>query len=439
MRARPGQPGRATRAAAVAAALAVTASGAGGQLASPTPAALGLGGNFTALARGYAAPAWNPAGLGREGGPAFSVAALVPGGAFGIGPITLSDLARYEDRVVPTDVKRRWLESIRAEGAQAGAGGFEATWLALQMGPLAIQASTSAAALSDIAPGVAELLLFGNADEAGDPRDLDLGGSSMRASAYSSLGVSWGRAIPLSGPGRLAAGVTVTYTVGHFMAVGSGSRGMATSDPVTVRFDFPMVHTALERDRQDLATGGGFGLDLGAIWEGGPLVLGAALKNVVSGFSWDEDELHYRPLAFDISQDSAVARTDTVPLAQAPPGLRALARDQDFRPALALGAAYDVSETLTLAGDLRVRSDDGILAGETRHLGIGVEWRVLPVLPLRAGVAAISLGEDASGFLLSGGIGLVLGPARLGLSAARRDTALGTDTVLMASALAWGY
>ena len=62
------------------------------QLPSASASALGAGDTYTALARGFNAVAWNPAGLAMTGNPGFSMT-LVPVRAVGsFGPISLKDL-----------------------------------------------------------------------------------------------------------------------------------------------------------------------------------------------------------------------------------------------------------------------------------------------------------------------------------------------------------
>ncbi|NIP82092.1 MAG: hypothetical protein GWM90_23870, partial [Gemmatimonadetes bacterium] len=59
----------------------------------------------------------------------------------------------------------------RAEGAESGAFAGDVTYLALSTGPFALSVSSSARARADIAPDVAEVLLFGNAGLTGEPGD----------------------------------------------------------------------------------------------------------------------------------------------------------------------------------------------------------------------------------------------------------------------------
>src|SRR5690348_8132633 len=103
------------------------------QLVSASAASLALGDNYTALARGYNAVNWNPAGLGMPDNPfmSFSVAGR---GAAGMDPISMGDLAKYGGVVVPNAILASWLARVQARGGQKldadGAGS-----LALSLGP----------------------------------------------------------------------------------------------------------------------------------------------------------------------------------------------------------------------------------------------------------------------------------------------------------------
>ena len=52
---------------------------------------------------------------------------------------------------------------------------------------------------------------------------------------------------------------------------------------------------------------------------------------------------------------------------------------------------------ITLTADGSTRIGDGIEIGPKMHLGVGAELRVIPLLPLRAGVAAITDGVQVWG------------------------------------------
>ncbi len=419
---------------ALSAALAVAPARA--QVASASTAALGMADNYTAVARGLDAVAWNPAALGFPGGPSF--VALTVRGTSGLGPVTLGNISQYSNALVPDGVKRDWLGRIVSQGGQNGTGGGEVTWLGLRLGRLALQALSEARALVDVSPGVAELILFGNVGEDGQATDLNLSGSDVNAVAWSTVAASLAQPFALAG-GRFSLGVTVKYVVGHGLAMGENSNGLATANPVSVDLSFPLVHTAVEGGAYSMDNGHGIGVDVGASLASGGWTVSAVMQNVTSSFAWNLDQLRYRPLSVSLSQGSATTSTEDMPLASAPMEVQQHIAALAFKPVFAGGIAHS-SRALTLSADARLGSANGLLTGPSRQLGAGLELRAIHWLPLRLGGALISMGPDATGWQAGAGLGLDLGPWGLNASALRRSTGrFGESTVLMFSLFSVGH
>ena len=403
-----------------------------------------MGDNYTAAARGYAAVAWNPANLALPGNPGWSLSVAAVRGIAGIDPVTLADLKEYEGELVPSSVRTQWLNAIREEGGEAGSSGFDASWFALQVGRFALQFSSSGRAQTELSPGVAELFLFGNADENGTARDLDLSGSSMDIAAYSTGAASYAYPFVLGdGSTRLAVGITAKYTVGHFMAHGQESTGRATADPLAMQLRFPVVHTQFEDTLggAEPNNGSGLGLDVGVSVATGAWTFAATVQNLVNSFAWDESLLRFRAgtVLFDSEERDAdfesQAWTDATGV---PDELRTAIDEQKFKPVLAAGAAGRLTSALRVSADLRLGSDEGIRVGPKAHAGAGLEYRVLPFLPLRAGAAFVQVDSENSGLQLGGGLGIEVGPLNLSAAVAQRSTDLGKDTLFMVSLLAFG-
>jgi hypothetical protein len=238
--------------------------------------------------------------------------------------------------------------------------------------------------------------------------------------------------VPL-GSTKLALGATVTYTVGHMLAQGDDSRGAATSDPLAASLSFPLVQS--DFDSLSFDNGHGLGLDVGASLQHGAWTFAAVVKNAVSGFQWNRVNLLYRPLVLSLTTDSAATHTEAEPFDRAPASVQARVDDLGFKPVLAVGAAYTANERLLVTADFRTSDAQGLRAGPVSHAGAGVQFRALPVLPIRMGAALVSMGENDSGWQAGAGIGIELGPWSLGLSALRRDTGIsGANTSFMATA-----
>jgi hypothetical protein len=401
------------------------------------PSAGGMADNYTAVARGFAAVAWNPAALGLSGGPQSSAVIGVVRGLAGMGPVTISDLVDYEGRLLPLDVRQRWLTDIRREGGQTGAAGFDVTWAGFQAGRFAAQVSTSARSMSDISPGMAELILFGNADEQGNPLTLDFDGSVVDSHMYSTAALAFGMPLPLAGASRIALGVTAKYVLGHALAVSEPSRGRSTSEPISMDLSFPIAYTPVVHNGTSywIRAGGGFGVDLALAYETGPWAVTAVAQNVLNTFEWDHSRLRYRPLELVFSESTVETASDWEPMTSAPPALRELVDDATFRPALSVGAAFRQSAALMVAADARVGSTRGMATRPPVHAGAGVEVRPLSWLPLQAGAAYVSLGDDRSGVQLAAGAGIRLGSFLVSGSATRRSVGLGAENMLMVSLL----
>jgi hypothetical protein len=79
---------------------------------------------------------------------------------------------------------------------------------------------------------------------------------------------------------------------------------------------------------------------------------------------------------------------------------------QSFKPAFTVGAAYRATGKLTLMADARRDTGDDLVSVEKSHLGVGVEFRPIGMLPLRGGISRVSGGRTQ----FSAGLGLVFGP-----------------------------
>jgi hypothetical protein len=403
----------------------------GAQVANPLPRAHGMGGSHTALARGLAAPAWNPAGLGMPDNPGFSITILAVNGAAGLGPVDLGDLADSGGERVPYETRVEWLDRITRDGGEAGAVDADLTTFALNVGRVAVSASSSVRSRVDVAPDVAELVLFGNAGLTGEPGDGVFEGSSFDAAATTTFAASVGIPLVLSTDPRpdqhLAVGATLTYTLGHFLALGLASEGRLQSDPPTVDIVFPVVNTPLSDSAEstDLSNGSGIGLDVGAAWQGGRVSAALVVRNVFNTFEWDTDALEYRKGIAAWDADSAYTSFQEDPLAEAPEAIvERLEQLYTFAPILAAGAAVRVSPVVLVTGEVRHALEDNLGVGAQSYLGVGSELRAVSFMPVRAGVAVIS-----GGYALSGGIGFRFGGLELAGALSYRDGRYGDDTL----------
>jgi hypothetical protein len=394
------------------------------QLPSASTPALGMGENFTAAGRGYHAVAWNPGLLGLTGNPRSSLAILPFKIVAGLDPITLSDLKDYESSALPDDVKQRWLAAVTAEGSEAGTGGAEITYFAVQAGRFALQVSSHAQAVADLSPGAVQLALYGNAGRTGSPENIDLTGTSrVDALAASTVAASYGHTFATSS-GTVAVGGTIKFTMGHALLFGQDQGSAVTTDP-SIELNFPLVTSFQENNT--LNHGTGIGLDIGVALEREKITMSLAVQNVFNSFSWSTEQLVFRPATATFNSSTRDASFDRQPYANAPEILRERIDEMKYKPRLSLGAALRQSEKLLLAADLHAQpGDGGISTGPDFHLGAGAEYQIAPIIPLRAGAAVIT-----GGFQFGLGAGIDVGGINLSSSLLRRTTDLGTDTIIM--------
>jgi hypothetical protein len=197
-----------------------------------------------------------------------------------------------------------------------------------------------------------------------------------------------------------------------------------TSDPLEVHGNFPLIVSDTTSD-PEMDHGTGMGMDLGANWKQGKLAIGVAVQNVFHTFEWDIEGMSFYPGEVSFDDEDRETDNDPRPADQAPQALLDRVAELKFKPTLALGVAFDVTEVLTLTGDYHKRFGEGIEVGPELHVGAGLEFRGIPFLPLRAGFAKIT-----DGFQYGGGLTLALGPIYLSGAVARqkgdRDGALGS-------------
>ena len=390
------------------------------QQPSASAPALALGDNYTALARGYAAVAWNPAMLGLPDNPRTSLAVLPVRAIAGLDPVTLGDISDYGGEFLPTVVREEWLKSIEREGSEQGTGGGDITWIAAQAGQFALQLGTSFRAVGNLTPGGAELLLFGNYGRASDARALELRDSDVSAFGVSTAALSYGTSIAPD----MTVGATLKFAVGHLLMHGEDRGTAFTADPAAT-INFPVVGS--DSEGFDGNGGLGIGLDLGFAMVRGAWTFGMTLHDAFNTFAWNGDDLVFRAGLGTFDVETFHTDFEEREFAAAPAHLKDFVEDARFAPVLAVGLSRIVSQRLTVTSDFRQRlRESSIDLAPPTHLGIGAEYLLVPRVPLRGGVAYID-----GGYQIAGGAGADFGPVSVAISLMRRDTDLGVDTITM--------
>lgn len=382
-----------------------------------TPRALGMGGAYTAAARGVESLFANPANLGLPNSPHWSAAfpTLTAGiGTRGISVGQAVDLAQWGDL---DDAER---DAIFADIPAAGTGldlDVRAPLAALQMRRFAASVSYATLGSHTVNRSIVDLLFNGFDRQ----KAYTIDGTQGFRAAFWDLAAGYGNRI-----GPVALGATAHLYFPRAL-VRSGLVDVDTSYSVVSGFTVPTdIRVTYAGVRSE--SGSGLGLDLGAAMEPIPgLTVSAALENVVNTMSWDDD-LGVRTVVLDQNdyQDGDIEQISgeydesetAYDEAAALPGTRALAatlrgeRDAGLPMTLRAGAAYQLARSgTTLAAGFHKELDEDTPFGGLwgQQLSVGVQQR-LPIITLRAGLAT----DLEDGTLLSGG--LSLGPVHLGVA-----------------------
>ena len=400
----------------------------GGQIPSASAPALGLADNFTALARGFNAVAWNPAMLGMPDNPRFSLGILPLRGAAGIGPITLGDVAGYQSRFLDDAVKQEWLRRIIEKGGEQGTASGDVTYLGMSVGRFAFQLSTMSHIAANLSPDAAELVLFGNAERT-TGEDFELGNSSVQGMVTSTAAVSVAQSLPIglllpAMDQHLSIGFTLKYTVGNALVLGRNLGSVVSSTNGAIDVAFPIIQSDSVASRNAIDRGRGVGIDVGAAWRGGPLSLSATVRNLYNLFAWDTSGFVYRPGRVQFDGTAGDAQFDIEAYANAPAELKDAVRSFTYARQIVVGGAWRANRKVLLSADVRHHVGTGVEIGPRSHLGIATEFRPVSFLPLRAGYAQIT-----GGYQLGAGAGIDIGPVSISASVGRRRGGFGSDDI----------
>jgi hypothetical protein len=416
---------------ALIAALSVTAHGVSAQIPNASAGAYGMAGNYVATARGYDAVAWNPALLGVENSPVFSLSILGLGATGGLNPVKLADIADFYGKKIDSVTKEKWLHAI-GSGTETGDGNLDVSILALSIWKLGFQVGVSGSGNVNLNQDAAELLLYGNAGRTGVAKTFNLNGSSANASTFGVAAASISLPIPFTLTGapdeQFSFGATGKYVQSIFVARGKDNGSQIT--PSSISLVFPVITIQTGDSASGIPDAGhGMGLDLGVAWSAGNTTISGTVRNVVNTFKWNTTALRTRSGAafFDGSAQDSTSFAEQ-PYSAAPAAMRAELEAEKFEPEFALGISHRVSSLLLVTADGSKRMSGGIDTGPESHVGVGAELTIIPFIPLRAGVAAIQ-----NGYLVAGGLGLNIGPLEISGGVSLRQQNGGSDYGAMIS------
>ncbi len=406
------------------------------QLPDPSTRALGMGGAYTSLARGYEAVAWNPAMLATLGRPGFTIGLPHVNFEFGSNAYGLSDVRKYANSYLTYADKQALLGKITGSTLDIrsliGAQPF-----GLSVGPFALMVGMSGEVDGGIPKQAAQVALFGNTPQAGGLSSVSAAGSSGRAWVASTAAGSF--ALPFRLPvGRLSVGVTYKYVIGNFLGTAADLGSQVSFNPLFSATEAgEALYTNYGRNCtiKPLGTGTcggqagkGYGVDLGGALQlaRGGITLSGVIVNALGSMTWDADRLAYDRRVSQSTQTSSGTVTDVTTDSTSlttPTGIQgdakaralrdSLLANADFAKLVRVGAALHRG-LLTLAAQGQLRLKEGLDTQPSQLLAVGAEYRLLGLLPLRAGASS----DFAGATTLSAGFGLQVVGINLDVSAA---------------------
>ncbi len=333
-----------------------------------------MSGSHLTLAQGHAAVGVNPANLGLDDRPSWSL------GLFGIGSVvhnnafSLNDYKTYNGAHLSTQDKYDILDKIPDEGLEFK-GNSAASVLGLSFGPFAFSTSLEAGGHGIISKDLVDLALFGNrVGETVSVTDAD-----ADAVAHVDFNLSYGRTLRSFQWGDLSAGVNLKYIYGVAFVEATEVEAQATTLTTGIRGDGSAIIRTAEG-------GSGFGLDLGTSaqfrdrWR-----FAAAIENLVSNINWSKntEETEYvfeaQSMTAETVDDDSLVVSDEIE--------REIGSfSTSLAPKLTLGAAYLLPK-ITIETDLKFGLRDKFGVTTTPELSTGAEYSGLGFMPLRAGIA----------------------------------------------------
>lgn len=388
--------------------LAAGLAGGSAPAAAQTPTAsaayTGTGQNYVAAIEGFGAIALNPARLGMRDRPHWTLSVPAISAGFGLEPVTLRDLAEYSGKIIPDDIKERWLQRIAANGGEDGLATVAATGFAGTLGQFGVQLSSVGLFSGDLNEDAAEMALFGNRGRTGETRHFLPSSTAIDAFWISSLTVASGFPLDVRLGGaadqQFAVGVALSLSFGHTALVTRDVSGSLEADPPQGEVQFPSIET----NDTKLDNGFGVGFGVSAAWEGGPWSVGLNLRNLVNTFAWDFSGLAFRQGEASFDSGSAQSRFDRLAAEEAPDDLQDAIKDSDIDPTLVLGGSYEVSPRVRVLADFEQRFGSGLALTPKTRIGAGGEWGPLSWLTVRGGGSVIT-----DGYRLGGGLGFRVG------------------------------
>lgn len=356
---------------------------------------MAVAGAYSARASGVEAIRWNPANLGLTTAPGFSMQFLGIGSRMANSSFGVGDYKKYSGKFLTDQDKTDILDRVPEDGVHFF-GGTNANIIGFSVRRFAVSTSVYGASRLYFSKEFLRLALFGN--EFGQVYDFSSTGG--RAWALGDFGVSYGQPFNLRFFDSFAAGATLHILTGIGYAEVVQAEGVLRSD----------VTGFSGNGRAELLTaegGSGIAIDFGLAGKiGERWRLSARLDNLLSNVTWSKKvQRNIYGFAFDSLTVEQANEADEDSLFN---DYEQEISGGSFRVTLpkqlVLGAAY-FTRAFIYSIEYRQGFENSPITTTTPYAALGVEYRGLRFLPLRAG---IGLG-GRPGVLLAYGLGLRLG------------------------------
>ena len=387
---------------------------AAGQL---TARSLGMGGAYTALARGVHAAVWNPANLGLPDNPRFSFTIISAGSAVWNNSYNLALYEKYNGEYWSEEDIKDILGHIPDEGLGLDAdAAFRA--LSFSVRNFALTVGGTVGSYFTLDKELFQLGLMGN--EIGETyRFQDIYGEGIGVGRFS---LSWGQAVPVSFADALSLGCTL-----HMLIAASHGRtdkavlSLSTmEDYLAVDGDYELTYAYLGKI--------GLGLDLGAAARlGDRWTIGLAVCNVLGSLRWDGDV--YKEVGFMVSDSMTVFdfldddKEVEDFISDSTWSVDGMSYSTRLPLFVRAGAAAELGSFLLAADVVQGFGDEPMVSTRPRF-SLGMEWRGVRWLPLRMGLIAggrVGLGVSFGLGLRPGGFFLDIGMINRGLSMGKKS------------------
>ncbi len=335
--------------------------------------AVGLGGAYTAIARGVHSPLWNPANLGLSDTPKFSMTLI--GAEIGAwnNSFSLGMYNKYNGEYLTDDDIEDILNSIPDKGFRLNTEAF-VNALSFSAGRFALTIGVLSGGFVNTAKAFFEIPLSGTEIN----KTYEFSDTDASSLAAGLVGISWGQPIQVD----FAEEFTVGGTLNLFFA-----GGYANAD--TTRFTIDSKPYGIDVDGSYSVTYAyngsvGYGLNLGSAarlnkkW-----TVSLGLTNIISSLPFDK-EVKTEKGKFSLDSLNVLTNfeedaRDTTWTVDTP------SFSARFPAVLHLGCAYREGDVI-MAVDYYQAFTEGIYGSTNPQLSVGTEWQGVSWLPLRMGV-----------------------------------------------------